>query len=173
MLRAARVTALAGVLLLSLAAPSPPGSALREARIQITVRGDTAAVIAWYRFTGAEDSLAFDARRPAGETLAFQGVAGAAGFRLDTLPTRFRLMSHQRDSAAALDVRYRVIGEHDSVPLFVPHIDHTAARGGVLVRVSGDARPAPHAAPRFRAEPGAGWLARLDRVPAFVVLSGR
>ena len=64
-----------------LAGAAPSGGALREAHIQITVRGDTASVIAWYRFAGTRDSLRFRATRPAGQTMIFQGVAGAAGLR--------------------------------------------------------------------------------------------
>ena len=149
------------------------GGALREAHIQITVHADTASVIAWYRFAGTRDSLRFRATRPAGQTLIFQGVAGAAGFRLDTLPHTFRLVSGQTDSAPALDVRYRVVGRLDNIPMFVPGVGTMPGRSDVLVRVSGDARPLPQGAMRFQPVPGDGWLARPDRVPAFVVLSHR
>ena len=135
--------------------------------------GDTASVIAWYRFTGTGDSLRFTAARPAGQTLVFQGVAGAAGFRLDTGSGRFRLVSGQTDSAPALDVRYHVIGGLDSIPLFVPDSATASGPSGVLVRVSGDARPLPYDAPRFQRVPGDGWLARADRVPALVALAPR
>ncbi len=164
--------ALGGALLLGvLLAPASGRGTLEEARIQITVHGDTTWVIAWYRCTGTGDSLRLRATRPAGQTLVFQGVAGAAAFRLDTLGAGFRLVSRQADSAPALDVRYHVIGGPARVPLFVPDVA-TAGRSAVLIRVTGEARPARRAEPRFRPEPGDGWLARLRHVPAFVVLAG-
>lgn len=162
---------LAAGLLVWLAGAAPSGGALPEANIQIAVSGDTASVIAWYRFMGTRDSLRFTAARPAGQALVFQGVAGAAGFRLDTLPDGFRLVSSQTDAAPALDVRYRVIGKLDSIPLFVPGPATASGPSNVLVRVSGDARPLPYAAPPFRPEAGDGWLARAERVPAVIALA--
>lgn len=169
--RAVRLLAVGFLLWLSSAAAA--GGRLEEARIQIAVSGDTAWVIAWYRFAGAGDSLSLTTRRPAGQTLIFQGVAGASGFRLDTLPGALRLASGQTDSAPALDVRYHVIGALDSVPLFVPENTTGSGRSEVLVRVSGDARPVPLADPRFRPVPGDGWLAGAARVPAIVALTRR
>ena len=91
------------------------GGALREAHIQITGHADTASVIAWYRFAGTRDSLRFRATRPAGQTLIFQGVAGAAGFHPDTLPDRPRLGSGPTDSAPPPRLRHYGIAALDNV----------------------------------------------------------
>jgi hypothetical protein len=162
---------LQGVLLWLAGVVGSGGGRLDEARIQITVSGDTAWVIAWYRFSGTSDSIHLAGTRPAGQTLVFQGVDGAIDFRLDTLSARFQLVSHQADSAPALDVRYHVVGNLTHIPLFVPQAPVVPGRRDVLIRVSGDARPAPRGASQFRPEPGDGWLARLDRVPGIVALA--
>jgi hypothetical protein len=167
------VTPSAAALALWLVLAAAARGALHEAHIQITVSGDTASVIAWYRFMGIGDSLRFRATHPARQTLVFQGVSGVAGFRLDTLPDGFRLASEGTDAAPALDVRYHVIGRLDSIPLFVPELPTAPGRGDVLVRVSGEARPQPLAGSRFRPEPGDGWLARVTRVPPCIVLAPR
>jgi hypothetical protein len=165
------VRSLAAGLLVWLAGAASSGGTLDEAHIQIAVRGDTASVIAWYRFAGTGGSLRLGATRPAGQTLIFQGVDDAIDFRLDTLPARFELVSHQADPAPALDVRYHVIGALDSIPLFVPKPPTAPGRSEVLIRVFGSATPARHAVPSFRREPGDGWLAHPDRVPACVTLT--
>jgi len=165
------VKSLAAGLLVWLVWAASSGGTLDEAHIQVTVSGDTAWVIAWYRFAGTGDSLRLNATRPAGQTLIFQGVDGAIDFRLDTLPARFQLVSHQADSAPALDVRYHVIGALDSIPLFVPEPPTAPGRSEVLVRVFGSAMPARHAVPSFRREGGDGWLAHPERVPVFVALT--
>jgi hypothetical protein len=153
-------------------APAYQGS-LAEARIQITVSGDTARVIAWYRFAGTADSLRLAAFRPQRQALVFHGVAGAAQFRLDTLSGLFRLVTRQTDAAPALDVRYDVTGSLSRIPLFVPDVPTTPGSSDVLIRVAGlgASRVAAYPFPRFRREPGDGWLAHPDHLPSFIVLA--
>jgi hypothetical protein len=152
--------------------PASQGS-LTEARIQIMVSGDTARVIAWYRFAGTADSLRLEAFRPKRQTLVLHGVAGAAQFRLDTLAGLFRLVTRQTDAAPALDVRYDVTGRLSRIPVFVPEVPTTPGSSDVLIRVAGlgASHVAAYRFPRFRREPGDGWLAQPDHLPSFIVLA--
>lgn len=161
-----------GAALLTLLAAAPQQPVLRDARIRIGVRGDTAHVEARYRVTDAGDSLRFNAIRIAGQGTVFDRAVGPGGARLDSLPGLFRLTATGRGRSLSLELRYDVTGELARIPLFVPEAPTVPGQGRLLILVGGlePSRIAAFPFPHFT-RPGAGtWMSNPSHLPAFVAL---
>jgi hypothetical protein len=158
------------------------GGTLRDARLQIEVRGDTARVAARYRIVDA-DSIRFTAIRLSGQTLALDLRAADPPFWMDTLPGLFRLRVGAKGRGFPLEVRYRVTGDLARIPLLVPEAPTTPGQSRVTIEILGvtEERAARFVFPRFarelrsgseRGEREGAWLASPDHLPSFVAVVG-
>ncbi len=166
------MTFLAGRALLALVAAALPQGTLQDARVRMTLAGDTARVSARYRVTDAGDSVRFNAMRVRSQELAFDHPFRDPRLRLDTLPGLFRLTALGRGRAMALELRYTVSGDLSRIPLFVPQAPTTPGQSRVAIIVDGLApdRVARFVVPRFTRDPGGAWRAAPDHLPSFIAL---
>jgi hypothetical protein len=154
------------------AAPAAPQATLRDARIRISIAGDTARVSARYRVVDVGDSLRLNAIRIAGQHTAFDRPFGNPRFRLDTLPGLFRLTAAGRRPGFTLELRYRVMGDLARIPLFVPEAPTAPGESHLVILVDGLApgRTTRFPFPRFT-RPGPGpWVSTPTHLPAFAAL---
>ena len=154
------------------AASVAPQATLRDARIRISLHGDTAHVSARYRVSDPGDALRFNAIRIARQVAAFDLVLGRSGLRLDTLPGLFRLTAIARGPGLSLELRYDVTGDLARIPLFVPEAPAAPGESRLLILVDGlpPGRAARFPFPHFT-HPGTGtWVSTPDHLPSFVAL---
>lgn len=153
-------------------ASTAPQAVLRDARIRVGLRGDTAQVEARYRVTDAGDSLRFNAIRIAGQGTAFDRPLSDRGLRLDTLPGLLRLTAGGRGRGLTLELRYRVTGDLARIPLFVPEAPAAPGQSRLLILVDGlpPGRAAPFPFPRFTRPGRETWVSNPEHLPAFVAL---
>lgn len=161
---------------------------LASARITIDLAGDTARVEAEYRFAREETPpesrfRGFTALRLRGQTLRIEGSGARPA--LTALPGLWRVRLIQRvqgaregsDSSMArgphgAELRYRLVGRIDRIPLFVP-VSRTLSTGGRFTIVVRNAPPGldPGSAfPRFELDGEGALVARPSELPGFVQL---
>lgn len=148
-----------------------PGT-LRDARVRIEVRGDTALVTARYRIADAGDSVRFNLIRLNGQTLKLDVRLADRRFRVDTLPGLLRLRAEANGRSFPLEIRYLVVGGLARIPLFVPETPTAPGQSRVTIAVQGSdrSRAAAFVFPRFSREGNRGWLATPDHLPSFVTV---
>lgn len=166
------MTLFIGRILLVLAAATAQQGTLRDARIRITLHGDTARVTARYRVTDAGDSLRFSAIRFATQEFAFDRRFQDPRLSLDTLPGLFRLTTAGRGRMLALELRYAVLGDLSRIPLFVPESPTSPGESRLAILVDGLApeRVSRYVFPRFTRAASGAWVAAPDHLPSFVAL---
>lgn len=149
-----------------------PGT-LRDARIRIKVRGDTAQVTARYRVAGT-DSIGFTAIRVSAQNLVLAPRRGDPPVRIDTLPGLFRLTAGAQAGGVPSEISYRVIGDLSRIPLLVPDAPTAPGLSRVTIEVLGVSpdRAATFVFPRFAREREDAWLASPDHLPSFVTVVG-
>lgn len=183
----------AGAEATAIQAPDRDSARLAAARITIVLAGDTARVEAMYRFAGGAsppgarplDLTAFRLRGQRLEAEAGGQEGGADGGphppAVTGLPGLWRVRLAGEASGAAgeteagtggAELRYRVVGRIDRIPLFVP-ASRTLSTGGrftIVVRNAPRGLDPSSAFPRFESDGEGALVARPSELPGFVQL---
>lgn len=141
------------------------------AEVAIRVDGDSAIVVARYRWApGAGDARVSIARR-VNQHVIVGAVASSIGL-LGPGDGLVRLAYPNPSADSVLEIRYVVQGDVSRVPLPVPGEAFPEGQGAARIRLAmTEADPAliPRF-PRFARSVGGEWVAQLDNLPSFVRL---
>jgi hypothetical protein len=155
-----------------LVAPVPADTGrLAEARIRVSLAGDTARVEASYRLVGGDQPVRFTAPRLGGQSVALEPPAA-----LVARPGLWRVdVAAVASGRGRVDLTYRVDGRADRIPLFVPDVPADPEASSITILVRG--APAdldPDAAfPRLLSSGRGLLVARPSQLPDVLHLPAR